>query len=222
MPRRALRPYRGEMSDLTAAHPVRRPRPTSVDLRNDVWLAARPVRLGRPEHGARLGRRRVRRRRDRGHAVGAAVRLGLTAPLAVRRRFPEVVVVAIAVVFFVGVTLRIPELYVGNIVMFIAMYTVGAWVDDRRRALWVRVAIIVGDVRVAARHDVPDGDRPDRRGTLAGRGVLAVRGDACSSSSSSTRPSSAARTTWATARTPRRCRARPSSSARSSSSASAR
>lgn len=70
--------------------------------------------------------------------------LGITAPLAVRRRFPEVVVVVIAVVFFVGVTLRIPDLYVSNITMFIAMYTVGAWVDDRRRAMWVRIAVIVG------------------------------------------------------------------------------
>ncbi len=70
--------------------------------------------------------------------------LGLTAPLAVRRRYPEIVAVAIAIVFFVGVSVRIPELYVGNIAVFIAMYTVGAWVDDRRRAMYVRIAIIVG------------------------------------------------------------------------------
>ena len=38
-----------------------------------------------------------------------------------------------------AVTLRIPEIYVGNIALFIAMYTVGAWVDDRRRAAVVRV-----------------------------------------------------------------------------------
>lgn len=70
--------------------------------------------------------------------------VGLTAPLAVRRRFPEIVAVLIAIVFFVGVSMRIPELYVGNIALFIAMYTVGAWVDDRRRAMLVRVGIIVG------------------------------------------------------------------------------
>jgi signal transduction histidine kinase len=42
------------------------------------------------------------------------------------------------------VTFRIPDVYVSNISMFIALYTVGAWVDDRRRALWVRVGVIVG------------------------------------------------------------------------------
>src|SRR5690606_30906990 len=50
----------------------------------------------------------------------------------------------IALAYFVGMTARIPELYVGSIAMFIAMYTVGAWVDDRRRAMWVRTAVIVG------------------------------------------------------------------------------
>lgn len=75
---------------------------------------------------------------------GLLYAVGLTAPLALRRRFPELVAIAVAIVFFVGVSLRIPELYVGNIALFIAMYTVGAWVDDRRRALFVRVAIIIG------------------------------------------------------------------------------
>ena len=131
------------MSDLTAAHPVRRPRPTSVDQRNDVWLAAGlflaavlSTALGSVAgvYGADA---------TEGMQWALLYSLGLTAPLAVRRRLPEVVVVVIAVVFFVGVTLRIPDLYVSNIAMFIAMYTVGAWVDDRRRALWVRVGVIV-------------------------------------------------------------------------------
>ncbi len=68
----------------------------------------------------------------------------LTAPLAVRRRYPEVVAILGALAFFVAMTAHIPEMYVGNIVLFIGMYTVGAWVDDRRRAAVVRVAIIVG------------------------------------------------------------------------------
>ena len=136
-------PYRGGMSDLTAAHPVRRPRPTSVDQRNDVWLAAGlfvsavlSTALGSVAgvYGADA---------TEGMQWALLYSLGLTAPLAVRRRFPEVVVVVIAVVFFVGVTLRIPDLYVSNVAMFIAMYTVGAWVDDRRRALWVRAGVIV-------------------------------------------------------------------------------
>ncbi|WP_396641082.1 sensor histidine kinase [Microbacterium sp.] len=46
--------------------------------------------------------------------------------------------------YFVAVSLRIPEIYVGNIAMFIAIYTVGAWVDDRRRAALVRAVLIAG------------------------------------------------------------------------------
>jgi signal transduction histidine kinase len=68
----------------------------------------------------------------------------LAAPLAVRRRWPATVAVIIAFAYFAAVTLRIPEVYVGNIAMFISLYTVGAWSADRRRALIVRVAIIVG------------------------------------------------------------------------------
>ena len=131
------------MSDLIAAQPVRRPRPTPVDQRNDVWLAAGlfvsavlSTALGSVAgvYGADA---------TEGMQWALLYSLGLTAPLAMRRRFPEVVVVVIAVVFFVGVTLRIPDLYVSNIAMFIAMYTVGAWVDDRRRAMWVRAGVIV-------------------------------------------------------------------------------
>ena len=68
----------------------------------------------------------------------------VTAPLALRRRFPTTALLAVAVAFFVGGSLHIPEIYVGNIALFIAMYTVGAWVADRRRAVLVRVVVIVG------------------------------------------------------------------------------
>ena len=68
----------------------------------------------------------------------------ISAPLAVRRRMPGTVAVIVALAYFTAVTLRIPEVYVGNIAMFVALYTVGAWMNDRRRALLVRAAIIVG------------------------------------------------------------------------------
>ncbi len=131
------------MSDLPSAHPVRRPPADSRDLRNDIWLAAGlfvaavlSTALGSVAgvYGADA---------TAGMQWALLYSFGLTAPLAVRRRFPEIVVVVVAVVFFVGVTLRIPDLYVTNISMFIAMYTVGAWVDDRRRAMWVRVGVVV-------------------------------------------------------------------------------
>lgn len=68
----------------------------------------------------------------------------IAAPLAVRRRWPGTVAVLIAVAYFAAVTLRIPEVFVSNIAMFISLYSVGAWVADRRRAALVRVGIIIG------------------------------------------------------------------------------
>ncbi|MGF3056303.1 sensor histidine kinase [Microbacterium sp. YY-01] len=62
----------------------------------------------------------------------------------VRRRWPNTVAVVVSAAYFLAVSLRVPELYVGNIAMFISIYTVGAWVNDRRRAMLVRAAIIVG------------------------------------------------------------------------------
>lgn len=77
-----------------------------------------------------------------------AVALGyvaiLAVPIAFRRRWPSVTAVIVSVAYFLAVTFRIPELYAGNIAMFIALYTVGAWEQSRRRATIVRVAIIVG------------------------------------------------------------------------------
>jgi signal transduction histidine kinase len=70
--------------------------------------------------------------------------LVISAPLAVRRKWPATVAVIVAIAYFLAVTLRIPELYAGNIAMFITLYTVGAWMADRRAAIIVRVSIIVG------------------------------------------------------------------------------
>ena len=68
----------------------------------------------------------------------------ISVPLAVRRRWPATVAVLVALAYFTAVTLKIPEIYVGNIAMFVGLYTVGAWMNDRRRALIVRIGIIVG------------------------------------------------------------------------------
>lgn len=65
------------------------------------------------------------------------------APLAVRRRWPGAVAIIVVAAYFTAVTIRIPEIYVGNIAMFIAIYTAGAWMNNRRRAVIVRIAIIV-------------------------------------------------------------------------------
>ena len=96
----------------------------------------------------------------------------LTLPLALRRRFPETTLIVVALAFFVGVSVRIPEIYVGNVALFIAMYTVGAWVSDRRRATVVRLAVIAGMfvwllvVTFQSATD-PDGDGPSRAGLFS-------------------------------------------------------
>jgi signal transduction histidine kinase len=68
----------------------------------------------------------------------------IAGPLAVRRRWPGVVAIVVSLAYFTAVSLKIPEIFVGNIAMFVALYTVGAWMNDRRRAVFVRIGIIVG------------------------------------------------------------------------------
>lgn len=70
--------------------------------------------------------------------------LVIAGALAVRRRWPSIAAVVVALAYFVAVTIRVPEIFVGNIAMFICLYTVGAWLVDRRRAMLVRVGIIIG------------------------------------------------------------------------------
>lgn len=68
----------------------------------------------------------------------------IAVPLAVRRRWPGIVAIVVSLAYFAAVSLKVPEIFVGNISMFVALYTVGAWMNDRRRAMIVRIGIIVG------------------------------------------------------------------------------
>lgn len=66
-----------------------------------------------------------------------------TLPLALRRRLPSAVAAVVTAMFIVTVTLQVPETLVLNIALFMALYSVGAWEPDRRRATWVRLAVVV-------------------------------------------------------------------------------
>lgn len=68
----------------------------------------------------------------------------IATPLAARRRWPGLVAIVVSAAYFAAVSLKVPEIFVGNISMFVALYTVGAWMNDRRRAMIVRIGIIVG------------------------------------------------------------------------------
>lgn len=69
--------------------------------------------------------------------------LGMTAPLAVRRRWPEVVAITASAAFIIGAMTETMELLFSNIALFIAIYSVGAWSRSRSRANIVRTVIVV-------------------------------------------------------------------------------
>lgn len=116
---------------------------TARELRGDVWLAG--ALLVAAIISAWLGQVAGFYGEDTPPFAWALVyAAAVTLPLAARRRHPAVVLVVVALAFFAGVSFHIPDVYIGNVALFIAMYTVGAWVRDRRRATIVRLVVIAG------------------------------------------------------------------------------
>jgi signal transduction histidine kinase len=76
--------------------------------------------------------------------LSAIVIAALNVPLAARRRYPEIVAVIVSVAFFAAQHFYVPEPLISSISLFVALYTVGAWGQNRSRATVVRVAITVG------------------------------------------------------------------------------
>ncbi|WP_245870679.1 sensor histidine kinase [Asanoa hainanensis] len=62
-------------------------------------------------------------------------------PLCWRRRWPEAVAIVISVAFLVGQLRAAPEQQLTSGVLFAAIYALGAWGRDRRRAKWIRIGI---------------------------------------------------------------------------------
>ncbi|WP_395638042.1 sensor histidine kinase [Pseudolysinimonas sp.] len=67
--------------------------------------------------------------------------MGISLPLIWRRRFPSVTALVVATTFLVGGSFLVPEVLVGNIALFLAFYSVGAWDANRTRAHIVRLVI---------------------------------------------------------------------------------
>jgi signal transduction histidine kinase len=105
-------------------------------------------------------------------ALAIAYAFALAVPLAVRRRWPAVTAVVVSAAYFAAITLRVPELYAGNVAVFIALYTVGAWSTNRARALWTRVGIIVGMAVWLFTTMVVDVTAPDTDAGDIGAGAL--------------------------------------------------
>ena len=122
---------------------LQRPAPTPVQLRRDVWLAVAlfvgaVISVALSSVAGMYGK-------DAAQLQWALLTVvGVSVPLAFRRRFPITVAVIVCVVYFLSVSFRVPEVYVGNVAMFIGLYTVGAWVNDRRRANIARITLIAG------------------------------------------------------------------------------
>jgi len=76
--------------------------------------------------------------------VSALMVVANAAPIAYRRRFPMTVAVVSALAFAATQLLQVPEVFVVNFTLFIALYTVGAWCSDRVRAEAVRWVVIGG------------------------------------------------------------------------------
>jgi signal transduction histidine kinase len=67
--------------------------------------------------------------------------LGVSLPLIWRRRHPSLVAVVVSATFIAAGTFMVPEVLIGNIALFIAFYSVGAWDANRMRAHVVRLII---------------------------------------------------------------------------------
>ena len=78
----------------------------------------------------------------------APVTFGLLAlavlPLAVRRSHPVIAGVLVSVGFVAAGTLKVPELLVIDITLFMAIYSIGAWVSRRALAIGARAVIVLG------------------------------------------------------------------------------
>lgn len=124
-----------------------RPRPSRRELRQDVVLglvmavagvcgtelarSASPTPVGMGAGGIE------------GYLLSAAVAL----PLCLRRRYPLVVLVAIALLFFTAGE-RVPVAFLANVVtqaaLFMAIYAATAWATDRRRLKVTMIVVVVG------------------------------------------------------------------------------
>ncbi|MET4160128.1 histidine kinase [Agromyces sp. PvR057] len=117
-----------------------RPHPGRRAFRNDLVLAAV---LAVASAGSVVLYRRAGIGDDAPWWGSALWVLGMTAPLAVRRRWPEAVAIAASATFIVGAMTETMELLFSNIALFIAIYSVGAWSRSRSRANIVRTVIVV-------------------------------------------------------------------------------
>ncbi|WP_165066763.1 sensor histidine kinase [Marisediminicola senii] len=77
-------------------------------------------------------------------ALSAGILALLTLPLAFRRVAPVPVLGILGAAFVLLGELRVPEVTISNIALFMAIYSVGAWDANRSRADWARGVLVAG------------------------------------------------------------------------------
>jgi signal transduction histidine kinase len=70
--------------------------------------------------------------------------VALAVPLVVRRRYPLAVLIVVGVLYLVIRWRQTGDTFVPSVVLFLAMYTAGAWERNRTVARWSRIGVIVG------------------------------------------------------------------------------
>ena len=72
--------------------------------------------------------------------------IALLAPLALRRVRPVAVLLVVTVLFAVARVLEVPEGTMTSLALFVAIYSVGAWVADSTARKWSRVVAIIASI----------------------------------------------------------------------------
>lgn len=119
----------------------RRPRPTAAGLRLDK-LAAFGLTVGSIVTLPLYIWAGMAPASDKPDWLSMLWSAAATLPLAWRRRAPVPVALSISALFIAGGIAFGMSLFFPNIALFVAFYTVGAWVDHRQLARWVRLGII--------------------------------------------------------------------------------
>ncbi|WP_083752435.1 sensor histidine kinase [Saccharothrix sp. ALI-22-I] len=138
----SARPDEGAPVDEPVWSQWRRPRPSPAQQRHDVWLAlavlagaVSVIVLVNSMGAFSLGDAPTLAEQ---FAWGAA----MTLPLMLRRRFPLVVLLVVGVLFIAAQVRHTGDNVVSAIALLQAIYSAGAWAQDRTRGRWTRIAVI--------------------------------------------------------------------------------
>ena len=79
-------------------------------------------------------------------SASVVLMIALLAPLALRRVRPVAVLLVVTVLFAVARVLEVPEGTMTSLALFVAIYSVGAWVADSTARQWSRVVAIIASI----------------------------------------------------------------------------